>query len=120
MWRIKEKKNKHPDYYYYDTTIRMSDLEFPIPLIPFDFPSQIQVQEEEKPLLQVNLGEKIGICAVCRLALYELEEFIKCPSCFTLAHKSDFLEWIKVKGVCPACGINLKFIDFKLHNMESQ
>ena len=105
------RKNNQPDYYYYDTTIRISELEDSPHLTPFNFPSQVQFHEEENPL---HLGEKIGICIVCQLPMYELEELIKCPTCFTLAHKSDFLEWIKIKGTCPSCGASLKYIDYKI------
>ena len=44
-----------------------------------------------------------GVCSVCKLSLYTSEDVLNCPMCQLPAHTSHFLEWIKIKGVCPIC-----------------
>jgi len=51
----------------------------------------------------LDKGQIIGICRVCNLPLYDSEEAEKCPVCGSSMHKSHFLEWLKIKGYCPAC-----------------
>lgn len=51
-------------------------------------------------------NEIITTCSVCKLAIYSSEAIIECPSCHQKAHRPHFLEWLKIKGNCPICGIN--------------
>ena len=47
-------------------------------------------------------GENSSLqCPICRSA--KIEEFIECPVCKTRFHRRCFLEWIKIKGICPNC-----------------
>ena len=42
-------------------------------------------------------------CIVCNLPIADNEEVGRCPHCAHSAHLDHFLEWIKIKGVCPFC-----------------
>lgn len=72
--------------------------------------NQIQIREEEV--------EFIGHCIVCSFPIYNFEKLLKCPKCCTLAHRSHFLEWIKIKGYCPKCQASLKYVDFLFNDLE--
>ena len=56
-------------------------------------------------------GEKAVKCPVCMATIEFGDDFVKCPHCNTLAHRSHLLEWIKIKGICPVCRKILKDID---------
>ena len=63
----------------------------------------------------VGLHERIDIiswCIICHFPIYKNEEVLACPICHSTAHKSDLLEWVKIKGSCPNCGVPLKQLDF--------
>lgn len=42
-------------------------------------------------------------CIVCNLPIKEGQKIGRCPHCTHLAHLDHFLEWIKIKGICPFC-----------------
>jgi hypothetical protein len=46
---------------------------------------------------------KPGECMVCRQRVKKGEDAILCPYCKGIAHKAHMLEWLHVKGTCPAC-----------------
>lgn len=48
-------------------------------------------------------------CMICNKEL----TYIACPYCGKLAHKIGFLEWLKVKNICPICRlpIKIRYID---------
>jgi hypothetical protein len=56
-------------------------------------------------------GEKAFKCPICMKPIEFGDEFVKCPHCNTLAHRSHLLEWIKIKGICPVCRKILRDID---------
>ncbi len=86
--------------------------------------NQIQIESQNPPsnneisIVKVRKGEFIGYCVVCLLPMYKMEELIKCPKCSTLAHKPDFLEWIKIKGVCPSCNSFLHYLGHEIVKVE--
>jgi hypothetical protein len=42
-------------------------------------------------------------CIVCHHTLHQADSILECPHCQGKAHRVHFLEWLKVKGRCPAC-----------------
>ena len=43
-------------------------------------------------------------CIVCSLVIDEKKgQVAKCPECGHAAHLDHFLEWLKIKGICPYC-----------------
>jgi len=46
-------------------------------------------------------------CPVCNKPITPDQKTITCPNCNVLAHKDDFLEYLKMKGECPACKAKL-------------
>lgn len=51
-------------------------------------------------------------CMICNQFINANEEFVHCPHCGESAHRTELMEWIKVKGQCPKCGTELDWIDF--------
>ncbi|MFX1297687.1 MAG: PCI domain-containing protein, partial [Promethearchaeota archaeon] len=50
-------------------------------------------------------------CMVCNLIIYpSREEIIHCPHCYSPAHQSHLVEWVKIKGFCPKCKSKIKII----------
>ncbi len=47
------------------------------------------------------------ICLVCDRTITSTDSVLQCPQCEGLAHRIHFLEYIKVKGVCPICRVQL-------------
>lgn len=94
--------------------------------------TQILVRAPKKPVkIRVEDREKFMDCPGCGKTLYEEANFCpycgfkmdrcivcnrflgkgkitKCPYCSGLAHRDHLLEYVKVKGQCPACGKELK------------
>jgi phage FluMu protein Com len=58
-------------------------------------------------------GVRSGGCIVCRRILRETDETLSCPHCRGLAHRDDMLEWLHIKGSCPACGRRLNEAQIK-------
>jgi hypothetical protein len=48
-----------------------------------------------------------GICMVCKRGLRKDDDMLLCPQCGGIAHRAELLEWLHVKGSCPACGQRL-------------
>ncbi len=71
--------------------------------------SSIETDESNTPHTSEDLGTPVAICIICHFPIYEHQETIKCPYCKKYAHKSDFLEWIKIKGLCPNCHQRLSY-----------
>ncbi|MHC1591174.1 MAG: RING finger protein [Candidatus Helarchaeales archaeon] len=46
-------------------------------------------------------------CPICKNIITSRQETIKCPNCNVVAHRDEFLEYLKVNGVCPSCGAKL-------------
>jgi predicted RNA-binding Zn-ribbon protein involved in translation (DUF1610 family) len=46
-------------------------------------------------------------CMICRLAFKDGDLLAWCPNCGAPAHRVHMLEWLHVKGTCPACGQHL-------------
>jgi len=46
-------------------------------------------------------------CIVCHNTLHQADVILECPHCQGKAHRVHFLEWLKVKGTCPACRTQL-------------
>ncbi len=47
------------------------------------------------------------VCIVCQASIVPLDSTLSCPHCRGRAHRIHFLEFIKVKGVCPSCNADL-------------
>jgi hypothetical protein len=79
----------------------------------------------ETPEVQLNnqnyfeISEIEGWCIVCKLPIYLHEDVIECPACYSVAHRSHLLEWVKIKGYCPNCGYSLKIVDFPCFSENS-
>ncbi len=58
--------------------------------------------------------EIIGMCSVCKLAIYSSESVIECPTCHHKAHQLHLLEWIKIRGFCPNCEAHFNKYDLEL------
>lgn len=56
-------------------------------------------------------------CIVCNLTIKNGDEIGRCPECGHSAHLNHFLEWIKIKGICPFCKRKVK--PEKLHSNYS-
>ncbi len=52
--------------------------------------------------------EKIPWCSVCNNPIQHGEDAKVCPKCNNPAHKPHFLEYLRTKGTCPACGSKIK------------
>ncbi len=61
----------------------------------------------------VNCGLKISICAICQNYIKSEEATAICPFCGTKLHKTEFLEWIKVKASCPVCENEIDLWEFQ-------
>ncbi|MFX1476161.1 MAG: hypothetical protein ACFFCO_11880 [Promethearchaeota archaeon] len=48
-------------------------------------------------------GEPRYRCMLCKRQIDFNEDWVKCPHCEELAHRTHLLEWIRVKGTCPNC-----------------
>lgn len=48
-------------------------------------------------------GEPRYRCILCKRQIDFSDDWLKCPHCEELAHRSHLLEWVKVKGTCPNC-----------------
>ena len=46
-------------------------------------------------------------CPVCNQAILPSQKTISCPNCHVIAHKDDYLEYLKINGECPACKAKL-------------
>ncbi len=53
-------------------------------------------------------GEPRYRCMLCKRQIDFSEEWLKCPHCEELAHRTHLLEWIRVKGTCPNCRTPLR------------
>ncbi len=62
----------------------------------------------------LSLEDKFAKCVICFLEIVEEDEIIRCPHCDNPAHKSHFLEWLKIKGFCPICKKRLTWKDGNL------
>jgi hypothetical protein len=47
------------------------------------------------------------VCIVCNNSIVPLDSALSCPQCRGRAHRIHFLEFLKVKGVCPRCNTDL-------------
>jgi Zn finger protein HypA/HybF involved in hydrogenase expression len=54
-----------------------------------------------------HCGSPQPICIVCNGAIVPLDSTLSCPHCRGRAHRIHFLEYLKVKGVCPRCKTDL-------------
>ena len=54
-------------------------------------------------------------CMVCHHTLHQADAILECPHCQGKAHRVHFLEWLKVKGTCPACRTTLDARELKLY-----
>jgi len=47
-------------------------------------------------------------CIVCLNEVKPDEKVVSCPFCGKTGHKDHFLEWVKVKAICPNCKKNIR------------
>lgn len=52
-------------------------------------------------------------CVVCLNEVKPGEDVVMCPICGSMGHKGHFLEWLKVKAICPNCKRNLRERDLR-------
>ena len=63
-------------------------------------------------------------CSLCEKKINE-DEIFYCPSCNHSFHRREFLEWLKIKGICPICEKKIKLthlqpkINFPKHLKDS-
>jgi ribosomal protein S27E len=51
--------------------------------------------------------ETLGKCMVCGSGIHKGESLLTCIHCSGTAHRTHLLEYVHVKGRCPACGARL-------------
>lgn len=49
-------------------------------------------------------GSELEKCIICNLVIGKNQKIAKCPSCGGLAHRTHFLEYLRIKTQCPTCG----------------
>ena len=54
-----------------------------------------------------HCGSPQPVCIVCHNSIVPLDSTLSCPQCRGRAHRIHFLEYLKVKGVCPRCKTEL-------------
>ena len=54
-----------------------------------------------------NIIQNPVTCPVCNKPILPDQSTISCPNCHVVAHKEDYLEYLKLKGECPACAAKL-------------
>ena len=54
-----------------------------------------------------HCGNPRPICMVCHLPIQFTDSVLRCPHCKGQAHRIHILEYLKVKGTCPHCQMNL-------------
>lgn len=54
-----------------------------------------------------HCGRAQPICMVCSGSIVPLDSTLSCPNCRGRAHRIHFLEYLKVKGTCPGCRVDL-------------
>jgi len=52
-------------------------------------------------------------CVICLGDIKPGEKILMCPKCGAIGHEDHFLEWIKVKALCPNCRSILREKDLK-------
>lgn len=73
--------------------------------------SQIAAQPSQgETIATEDLSEN---CIVCKRKISKGQNFVVCPYCKKPAHYAHFVEFIKVRGVCPSCNGRLKAADLK-------
>ncbi len=64
-------------------------------------------------------GQIIPYCRICGSPIVYGDKILQCPHCKAYAHKTHLIEWIKVKGYCPVCGVDVEEIkDFPAELLE--
>ena len=53
-------------------------------------------------------GFNLTECAICKRELNFGDSISSCPHCSTQFHDIHIKEWLKIKGNCPTCRIDLK------------
>ena len=56
-------------------------------------------------------GNKFEECAICGLKIGK--DIVLCPFCKAPYHKSEFLEWLKVKAHCKKCNKEIDMWEFQ-------
>lgn len=69
--------------------------------------SQYGGEETSKTQPTSNEVEHERNCMICKLPFKEGNLLAWCPHCGAPAHRVHMLEWLHVKGTCPACGQQL-------------
>ncbi len=64
---------------------------------------------DKTQLICPNCGYELPKCVVCNLFIDENEEIETCPECGATGHRAHFLEWVRVKGICPICKNPISF-----------
>ncbi|MBY8999779.1 MAG: hypothetical protein KGD64_02590 [Candidatus Heimdallarchaeota archaeon] len=48
------------------------------------------------------------MCSVCLQIISDSNDIVRCPSCDIAFHKNHLYDWVKIRGNCPACKVNLR------------
>jgi hypothetical protein len=56
-------------------------------------------------------GTRIEKCSICKLPVKDENRFT-CPNCKNIFHENHLKEFVKVKGKCPVCNLDIKDIIF--------
>lgn len=59
--------------------------------------------EDGGPIVCLNCGKKTRTCEICKGYMVAGEDLIYILECGHIFHKKHFLEWMKVKRICPTC-----------------
>jgi hypothetical protein len=54
-----------------------------------------------------HCGAPQPVCIVCQNSVVPIDSTLSCPHCRGRAHRIHFLEYLKVKGICPQCKVDL-------------
>ncbi|OLS32983.1 MAG: Internalin-A precursor [Candidatus Heimdallarchaeota archaeon AB_125] len=68
---------------------------------------QLEEIKDEELFVCLDCGKNAPYCEVCKNIIVEGEEIAQTKLCNHIFHKNHILEWIKVKGECPTCKIQI-------------
>ncbi|MHA2270961.1 MAG: hypothetical protein ACXACI_03800 [Candidatus Hodarchaeales archaeon] len=64
----------------------------------------------DRTRLRIVAKQKIIVCQLCKNEIENPSEAEACPSCRKIFHYAHLAEFVKTKGFCPACDVELSFL----------
>jgi len=58
-------------------------------------------------IVEIEMHPNPAPCAICGKPMEIFDEIISCPSCGATSHVLHLEEWIRMKGTCSACNVQL-------------